>query len=74
MTGGGALPWPACRPQLQWPKASTDARRRGEASRALLQGWMMRVEPAMHAATGPQAMVQVGAENATCLLSTLPAC
>ncbi|GAB4820762.1 hypothetical protein N2152v2_007808 [Parachlorella kessleri] len=46
------------RPTLQWPKAGADARRRGAASRALLQGWLLRVDPHVFAATGPRAMVQ----------------
>ena len=42
---------PACRPQLQWPRAAFDTKRRAAASAALLQSWMLGMSPAVHATT-----------------------
>lgn len=43
-------PHPARRPNLQWPRASFDAKRRAGANAALLQGWTLGMAPAAAAA------------------------
>ena len=46
-----------CRPQLQWPRAASDAQRRAAANAAVLQAWMLGMSPAAAAATSSRSMV-----------------
>lgn len=53
-----SLPPPGhCRPNLQWPRAGFDAQRRAAANRALLQGWMLGMSPAVCAAASSRRLV-----------------
>jgi len=46
------------RPAIQWPRVWSDARRRSQASAAMVTGWMCQVHPSVFAATGPNPLVQ----------------